>query len=219
MLIFYVNNGEADAKNNVRVYNRHGIDYFFIMLKKGRMSSMKAVIFLAEGFEEIEAITTIDVLRRVKVDIKVVSISDKLAVAGAHKITIIADALYEEIDFADIDMLILPGGMPGTTNLASHQRLMQSITQHAKNDKWVCAICAAPSILGKLGILKGKSAVCYPGFEASLLGADVKYDSVIQDGKVITARGPGASIQFALKLVEVLKDPELSEKIKSDMIV
>ncbi len=186
---------------------------------KERMISMRAVIFLAEGFEEIEAITVIDVLRRAKVDIKVVSVSDKLAVAGAHKITVIADALYEEIDFADIDMLILPGGMPGTTNLTSHQRLIQSITQHAKDDKWVCAICAAPSILGKLGILRGKSAVCYPGFEDSLQGAEVKYDSVIHDGKVVTARGPGVSIQFALKLVEILKGPELSEKIKNDMLV
>lgn len=180
---------------------------------------MKAIIFLAEGFEEIEAITVIDVLRRAQVDIKAVSVSDKLAVTGAHKITIIADVLYEEIDFTDIDMLILPGGMPGTTNLASHQRLMQSISQHAKSDRWACAICAAPSILGELGILRGKSAVCYPGYETSLLGADVKFDSVVHDGKVVTARGPGTSIQFALRLVEVLKGSELSEKIRSDMIV
>lgn len=179
---------------------------------------MKAIIFLAEGFEEIEAITVIDVLRRAKADIKAVSVSENLAVTGAHKITVMADALYEEMDYSDIDMLILPGGMPGTTNLASHRRLMQSISQHAKNGKLICAICAAPSILGELGILKGKSAVCYPGFEASLQGADVKYDSVIHDGNVITARGPGVSIQFALKLVEVLKGPELSEKLKNDMM-
>jgi 4-methyl-5(b-hydroxyethyl)-thiazole monophosphate biosynthesis len=180
---------------------------------------MKAYIFLAEGFEEIEAITVIDVLRRAGVDIKAVSVSDKLAVTGAHKITVVADALFEEIDYADADMLVLPGGMPGTTNLASHRRLTQIISQHVENGKWVGAICAAPSILGQLGILKGKSAACYPGFEASLQGADVKYDSVVQDGNVITARGPGVSALFALKLVEVLAGSEVSKKIKSGMLL
>jgi len=180
---------------------------------------MKAFIFLAEGFEEIEAITVIDVLRRAKVDIKTVSVSDKLDVTGSHKITVIADALFEEIDFRDADMLILPGGMPGTTNLASHKQLAQRLSQHAKNGKWVGAICAAPSVLGGLGILKGKSATCYPGIENSLQGAQVKNDPVVQDGNVITGRGPGVSAQFALKLVEVLAGSEVSKKIKSDMLI
>lgn len=179
---------------------------------------MKAVIFLANGFEEIEAITVIDVLRRAKVDIKAVSVSGSLSVTGAHKISVVTDALYEEINFEDMDMLILPGGMPGTTNLTAHQRLMDNISRFARDGKWVCAICAAPSVLGGLGILRGKAAVCYPGYEASLQGADVKSDSVVQDGKVITARGPGVSIPFALKLVEVLKGPELSEKLRNDMM-
>jgi len=180
---------------------------------------MKVFIFLAEGFEEIEAITVIDVLRRAKADMITVSVSGKLAVTGAHKITVVADALFEENDYADADMLVLPGGMPGTTNLASHRQLTQIISQHVKNGKWVGAICAAPSILGQLGILRGKSAACYPGIEASLQGAKVKNDPVVQDGNVITSRGPGVSALFALKLVEVLEGMEASKKIKSGMLL
>ena len=164
----------------------------------------KVYVFLAEGFEEMEAVTPVDLLRRVGVDAKLVSVTGDKAVTGAHGITYQADLLFEEIE--DADMLVLPGGMPGTLNLAADKVVNAFIDYAHKNDKYLAAICAAPSVLGGLGLLKEKEATCYPGFEDKLTGAKLSDKKVAVDGKIITARGMGVSLGFGLALVEALTD-------------
>ena len=139
-------------------------------------------IFLADGFEEIEALAPVDILRRAEVDVKMVSINDKLEVTGSHGIAVHADVLLKEVS-EKADMLILPGGMPGTLNLQKCQPLCDMLK---KADGYVAAICAAPSVLGGLGLLKGKKATCYPGFEDKLEGAECVCDPVVVSGKTIT---------------------------------
>lgn len=162
----------------------------------------KTAIFLADGFEEIEALTVVDLLRRANIEISTVSIMGRKNVTGSHNITVEADSLLEETDFDSLDMLILPGGMPGTTNLADCKALTDKIKEFDENDKMLCAICAAPTVFGKLGILKGKKACCFPGREDDLLGADVQTSSVTRDGHFITSRGMGTAIDFGLAIIE-----------------
>ena len=159
---------------------------------------MKTLIFLVDGFEEIEALATIDILRRGNVDITSVSVTGKKEVTGSHKIPVIADILFEEANFSDIGMLILPGG---TIALNEHEGLKKKITDFAGEGKKVAAICAAPMILGGLGLLKGKDATAYPGFEHYLEGANFQLKPVVIDGNIITGRGPGFSMDFALVLL------------------
>lgn len=173
---------------------------------------MKVYTFLANGFEEIEAITPIDLLRRAGVDVCTVSVHDSKTVSGAHGMSLVADALYDECNFEDADMLFLPGGMPGTTNLEAHAGLCELLHKQNEDGKWIAAICAAPSILGKLGLLEGKKATCYPGFE-NFLGDSAMEASVVISDNVITAEGPGAAYDFALDLIEVLTDEETSQRI------
>lgn len=181
---------------------------------------MKVCLYLADGFEEIEAISVVDILRRADIEVQMVSIMGNKAVVGAHHITVIADVLFENVDYAKVDMIILPGGGRGTQNMAEHVGLHEKITKQGMDGKWIAAICAAPTILGKLGLLAGKSAACYPGCESQLTGADVSSSaSVIVDGKIITSRGPGTSFAFALKIVEVLKGLELANDLKGQMII
>lgn len=174
---------------------------------------------LAEGFEEIEALTVVDILRRADIDVQTVSMTGSELVEGAHKIPVIADILFEEADYSSANMIVLPGGMPGTLNLEKHKGLKEEMLKFHKNGKWLAAICAAPSIFGKLGILKGKLATCFPGFERYLEGANYSKDPVVVDGKIITSRGPGTALYFALELVKILKNTELAEKIRTDMII
>lgn len=174
---------------------------------------MRTYVFLSEGFEEIEAIAPIDILRRADIEVITVSIGTKKEVCGAHGIKIMADVLFDEVHCSDNDLLMLPGGMPGTKNLDAHQGLKTLLRKHAEHEKLIAAICAAPSILGGMGLLKGKEAVCYPGFEDKLLGATVSKEKVVQSGNIITAMGAGVAVSFALKLVEVLKGKSASEKI------
>lgn len=177
-----------------------------------------AYIFLANGFEEIEGLTVVDLLRRADLDIKMVSVEDSLNVTGSHNITVKADCLFKKADLDKADMLILPGGMPGTVNLLHHSELLQKIKEFHKDKKYVAAICAAPSVLGACGLLTGKNACCYPGFEEKLLGATIHYEPVIQDGNVITGRGMGVANDFALKLIEVLAGSECAEKVKESVL-
>lgn len=179
----------------------------------------KVNVYLADGFEEIEAVTVIDVLRRAEVEVKTVSVSDNKEVTGAHGITVKADALLGAFDNAEADMLMLPGGMPGTKNLENSRELKEVIKTFMENGKYVAAICAAPSILGKMGLLNGVKAVCFPGFEQYLSGAKLGSDIVVQDGNIITSKGPGTAIYFALKLVELLKGNEAAEELRKGMIV
>ncbi|SHE28988.1 DJ-1 family glyoxalase III [Alkalibacter saccharofermentans] len=180
---------------------------------------MKAAIFLAEGFEEIEALATVDVLRRGGISVKTVSVTEKFDVEGAHGITVLADILFEDTDFHGVDILILPGGMPGTRNLEKHKGLIELIKKFHNDKKWIAAICAAPKILGKLGLLKGQIATCYPGFEKDLEGAILSDESVVLSSNLITSRGAGTAVLFGLKLVEVLKNKETADELKEKMIV
>lgn len=179
----------------------------------------KVNVYLAEGFEEIEAVTVIDTLRRAEVDVRMISITGKKAVTGAHRITVSADEIFEKADNVGVDMIVLPGGMPGTRYLEEHKGLREVIMSFDEKKKPIAAICAAPSIIGKMGLLSKKKAVCYPGFEDTLKGAEVCGEPVVKDGNFITSKGPGTAMYFALKLVEVLTDKETAEELRDGMIV
>lgn len=179
----------------------------------------KIAVHLAEGFEETEAIGIVDVLRRAGFDVYMVSITGTVKVTGAHKIAIKADVLFENVDYQNIDMIVLPGGMPGTRNLQEHEGLCSKILGFYKQGKCLGAICAAPLIFGGLGILKGKKATCFPGFEQELLGADVTGGYVEQSGNIVTGKGMGVAIDFALKIVEMLVDKDFADELAAKCIV
>ncbi len=172
-------------------------------------------VFLANGFEETEAIAPIDILRRSELDVKTVGIGEEVVVSS-HGIAVIPD--ITEVDFVpsdDIDMIVLPGGMPGTLNLEKSRTVQDAIDYCVQNDKYVAAICAAPSIIGKKGLLKGRKAVCFPGFEDFLTGAEISDESVVQDGNIITAKGAGVAVEFGLKLSAILTSEASARKIKA----
>lgn len=176
-------------------------------------------VYLADGFEEIEALAVVDVLRRADITTKTVSVTGMKNVRGAHDIVVAADLLFQEADPASCEMIVLPGGMPGTANLAKHEGLVKQIGAFAQNDKWIAAICAAPSILGKMSLLKGKRATSFPGYENDMIGAVYTEERVVQDGNFITSRGAGTAVEFALKLVELLKDEHTAATLRKKMIV
>lgn len=178
----------------------------------------KALIFLAEGFEEMEAVTPLDFLRRAGVDAKFVSISGTLAVTGSHGVIYQADMLFDEKVAAEADMLILPGGLPGSQHLQDNEALGKLLLKFHEEGKFVCAICAAPMVLGHLGILQGKKATIYPGMEDRLIGATPVAEKVCRDGNVITGRGPGASMAFGLALVEALAGQEAAAALRSSIV-
>ena len=173
----------------------------------------KVAAFLAEGFEEVEALTVIDLLRRGGVEVTTVSIMGDKLVNGSHNIPVKADALFEDLSYDGFDMLFLPGGGLGTQNLKAHKELAKVILDFDKKDKLLSAICAAPTVYGELGILKGKNATCYPGCESGLIGANYKTESVVKNGHFITSRGVGTAIDLGLKLVEIFKGEEASKAL------
>ncbi len=174
----------------------------------------KVLIFLADGFEEIEGLTVVDLLRRAGIDITTVSITDKPRVTGSHKISLDTDTILNDVSFDVADMLVLPGGMPGTRNLEACDRLMSEVDRFAGNSaKKIAAICAAPTIFGHRGLLHGKKACCYPGKEGDLTGAKVSFDEVSVDGNIITSRGLGTAIPFSLAIIEALTDKATADKI------
>jgi len=174
-------------------------------------------VFLADGFEEIEAIAPIDIFRRAGIEVSTVSISSKKEVTGAHAIPVLADCLFSEADLQENDLLFLPGGMPGTKNLDAHAGLKNLISMQVQKGEKVAAICAAPSILGKMGLLQGKEAICYPGFEKELVGATLSESKIVKADNIFTAKGAGVAIQFALKLVEELKGKEEATRIANSI--
>jgi protein deglycase len=176
-------------------------------------------IHLAEGFEEIEAITIIDVLRRAALNVLTVSVTGEQTVNGSHGIPVKADLLFEKVKYEEAQMIILPGGMPGSGNLMEHQGLRKQLLNFNESGKYIGAICAAPMVLGDLGILKGKNAVCYPGFEGNLKGAKILTQPVVIDGNVITGRGVGAALEFSLQIVSLLKGQETSLKLRQALLV
>ena len=175
-------------------------------------------MFLAQGFEEIEALCPLDLMRRAGVDIKTVAVGGGEFVTGSHGISVKAD--MKDTDFADKspEMVILPGGMPGTTNLDSSDTVTNAIENALLCDAYICAICAAPLVLGKRGILKGKEAICYPGFEKFLDGARLSRKRVVRDGKIITGAGMGVALDFGLELVSVLCGKEKAEELRKGVL-
>jgi 4-methyl-5(b-hydroxyethyl)-thiazole monophosphate biosynthesis len=179
----------------------------------------KACVFLATGFEETEATGTIDVLRRGGVEVTTVSITGQRSVAGAHGITVEADALFEDVAGADADALILPGGGPGSQMLNGHAPLKQLLVQHSEQNKLVAAICAAPLVLGGLGLLKGKKATCYPGIEPQLTGAILIGQPAVVDGHIITGKGPGLVFDFALEVLAALAGKDVAASVADDLLL
>jgi 4-methyl-5(b-hydroxyethyl)-thiazole monophosphate biosynthesis len=174
-------------------------------------------LFLANGFEEVEALTPLDYLRRCELPVKTVAVENRL-VTGSHQITVMADLLMSDLKPQETEMIILPGGMPGTLNLEKSQGVQEMIDHCAKQGKYIAAICAAPSILGHKGLLNGKKATCYVGFEDQLLGAEYTGEPVVQDGNIITARGAGTANQFAFRLAEILCGRERAETLKAGIL-
>ena len=174
------------------------------------------IVLLADGFEEIEALTPIDVLRRGGVEVKSVGISGKNAV-GAHNIKVECDLLPSEVDLSKIDAVILPGGMPGASNLDACSFTDTAIDAVLKRSGRIAAICAAPFILGKRGLLKGKKCVCYPGFEDQLEGGIITDDPFVTDGNITTAKGMGAAYGFAFELLTLLKSKEESDRVAASI--
>ncbi len=178
----------------------------------------KAYVFFAPGFEEVEALTPVDLLRRAGVEVKLISVSDSLQVTGSHGISVLTDLLFDEAGDIEADLLVLPGGQPGTTNLKSCGRLLELLRDFDERGKKLGAICAAPTVLGKAGLLKGKKAVCYPGCEGELEGAKVSKERVVTDGNITTSRGVGTAIPFALALIEELEGKEKAEQIRNSIV-
>ena len=176
-------------------------------------------VFFADGFEEIEALTSVDVLRRAGLNVKIVSVTPDEIVRGAHDVSLLCDVNFENCDFFDAALLLLPGGMPGASTLAEHEGLGRLLTKFAEENKPLAAICAAPMVLGKLGLLKGKRATCYPGFEQYLEGATCTGEQAVCDGNIVTGRGPGASVEFALKVVTLLAGEEKANELADGMCV
>lgn len=178
----------------------------------------RAAVFFGTGYEEIEALTVVDILRRAGITADMVSITGEREVTGSHGVTVKMDQLFEEVDFDSIDIIVLPGGMPGTTNLEAYQPLMDKVDDFYRQDKYIAAICAAPSILGHKGILKGKKACSNPGFESHLDGADVKQEPVVVDGHIITSRGMGTAIPFGLAILEQFAGEEAALQMRKKLV-
>lgn len=174
--------------------------------------------FLATGFEEVEAIAPIDVCRRADLEVKTVSITDDLAVVGAHGVPVVADSLFDDNDYSDADMLFLPGGMPGSTNLDAHEGLRQVILAHNKAGKALAAICAAPLVYGNLGLSEGKKMTCYPGCEHYLVGATYTAALVERDGLMFTGKGPAAALALGYMIVEHFCGKEVADQLRQGMM-
>lgn len=174
-------------------------------------------VFLATGFEEVEALTPVDLLRRCGVDVKIVGIGSQI-IKGSHGISVVCDLDDQQITLDDsLEMIVLPGGIPGTLNLEKNNVVQEAVDYCIDNDIYIGAICAAPSILGNKGLLKGKNAICYPGYENLLAGAKISDDYVCVDGKIITAKGAGVSTEFSLKLVEMLISKKRADMLKGSL--
>ncbi|MBO4803233.1 MAG: DJ-1/PfpI family protein [Muribaculaceae bacterium] len=177
-------------------------------------------VFLADGFEEVEAMTSIDVMRRAGMPVVTVSINPGVAVTGAHGVTVVADSLFEDNDYSEAEWLVLPGGMPGATNLAAHEGLCEALAAQDERGGKVAAICASPSVvLACQGLLDGRHAVCYPGMEAPVEGVEWGDESVAVDGNITTGNGPSAAAPFALAMVAQSLGQEAADAVASGMLL
>lgn len=178
----------------------------------------KIYVFLADGFEEIEALTVVDLLRRADLDVVTVSIMEDARVMGSHRIPVTADALFSETDCADADLLVLPGGAVGTDNLEKCQPLLELVKSYVSQNKKVAAICAAPRILAGLGLLNGRKATSYPSVMGELKDAQTTTESVAVDGCITTSRGLGTAIDFSLELIAQLISAKKVEEIAASVV-
>lgn len=178
----------------------------------------KVYIFLAEGFEEIEALTVVDILRRAQIETKMVSVEEELAVRGSHGILVTADLLFDGEALKDAAVYVLPGGMPGTRRLGEHAGLARLLEEAKGQGRYLAAICAAPTVLGRLGLLQGEKAICYPGMEEQLAGAQVVVEPVVVSGKVITSRGMGTALPFALRIQALLQGEEAAREMARKVV-
>lgn len=175
-------------------------------------------VFLADGFEEIEALAPVDVMRRAGLSVTTVSVTNNQIVIGAHGIPVVADAMFDELNYTDASLLFLPGGLPGATNLEAHAGLCQLLTAKAtQEDVVISAICAAPLVLGGLGLLNGKRATCYPGFEDTMQGAEYTAEKVTVDGNIFTACGPAAAWDLGFTFVEHFCGDGKAEELRKGM--
>ena len=173
----------------------------------------KVYAFLADGLEEVECLAVVDVLRRSGVEVTLVSVTGDRKVTGSHGIDLVTEALFEDV-IADVaDVLFLPGGRPGTNNLKAHMGLRAAVECANKQGRRIAAICAAPSILGSMGLLKGRTATCYPGFEDQLTGVSYTSQGVVTDGNITTGRGLGFALDMGLELIRLLQGPQQAQKI------
>ena len=173
-------------------------------------------VFLAEGFEEVEALAPVDILRRAGLSVQTVGIGGR-TVVGAHGITVEADVAEDDLSFADVQAIVLPGGMPGTKNLDASQTVDKALSLAVEKNWVIAAICAAPSVLGHRGLLKGIRATCFPGFEKELAGAILTNEAVVTDGRIVTARGAGVALEFGFRLVDLLVSPEKAASLREGM--
>lgn len=180
---------------------------------------MKIILLLAHGFEEVEALTVTDYLRRMDIVVDMVAISGEKEVKGAHDIRVLADKLIDEIDdIESYDGLVIPGGLPGATNLRDDSRVIEIIKKMGKNDKLLAAICAGPIVLERAGLIDGKKVTSYPGFEGELEGSIYEEKAVVRDGNIITARGPALAVDFAIEIVKYLLGDEKVQELKEDIL-
>ena len=179
----------------------------------------KAIVFLANGFEEMEALGPVDILRRGGIEVQTVSITADPIVTGAHQVPVTADTTIDKAVLNDADALILPGGMPGASNLNNSETVKEALLQQYREGRIVAAICAAPMVLGGLGLLKGRNATCYPGFEPQLIGANATGEAVEVSDNVITGKGPGLVMNFALALVAAIKNDAVAEEVAAGLLL
>ncbi|MCX6130400.1 MAG: DJ-1/PfpI family protein [Proteobacteria bacterium] len=177
----------------------------------------QVAVFLADGFEEIEAVTVIDILRRGGLEVKTLALKETL-VKGAHGIALQADALLDDQQNLDWELIVLPGGQPGSNTLRDDPRVGSLLERQLSRDKWIGAICAAPIALGAHGLLKGRHATCYPGFEQELKGAILSQESVVVDKKLVTSRGPGTAMSFALELLAAVHGKAQSDRVQKALL-
>ena len=178
----------------------------------------KVYEFLATGFEDIEALIPLDVMRRASVDFKTVSITGDLYVESAHGVSIKADMLIEDADLSDADLIMLPGGLPGATNLNAHNGVKKAVVEQNARGKMIGAICAAPMVLGGIGLLQGRRATCYPGFEKYLEGAEYTHELCTVDGNITTGEGPAAALPYAYTLLAALTDKHTADQVAEGMM-
>lgn len=179
----------------------------------------KVAVLLATGFEEIEALATVDILRRAKIAVTLTSVEESLVVEGSHNIRVVADILLDDLDASSVQMIVLPGGLPGATRLKGNPKVIKLIQDFESAGKAVAAICAAPIVLGEAGILQDTNAVCYPGFESQLIGANILDRGVVVDGAIITAKGAGLTYAFALEIIGYLMGKEIAKEVQEKMLI